>query len=605
MQIPFGEWLPDQPEHGKQGANVATNVYYAANTYKRFPSLVDYSSNTTSADSRGAGSFRDNTNTVYNFVATKDTIYKLTSGTFADVGAGGTLLSNSYATCTITVTDFSNIATDSTLVLTKNDGTTVTFTCQGAGAGTPSTNKFFHNESNNTTADNIFTCINAHADFSAANPAANVVTVTRAAIGNDNRTVTSSDTTRMAVTNFDGGTPLTGETTDFITFTQFGNYIIASNGVDAVQYYLMGSSTNFADLTTIQTAGTCPVFRVSGVVRDFLVTGNIVNATNRIQWSGINDITVWTGKQSDLQDLPGSGGQVVAITSGEVGYVFRQNQIIRMDYVGGATVFRLSVISPNRGAMFGRTVCQDNRRVFFYADDGFYQINGDQVLPIGVEKVNRFFDTDLNKAYTDRICAAVDPFNQLAMWLYPSASNTTNTTGICDRIIIYNYATKKWSLAKCNASTIFSQFIGAYTVELMDIISENLENINASLDTDFWSGGQMLLGAIDNNYKAAIFSGTSNECEMETSELEPFPGLRANITGVRPIVDATATVTVKTKERLADDETESSSSSMVTSGINPVRKSGRYVRANVKIASGTTFNHAQGVDLIASRAGQR
>ena len=106
MQIPFGEWLPDQPEHGKQGANVATNVYYAANTYKRFPSLVDYSSNTTSADSRGAGSFRDNTNTVYNFVATKDTIYKLTSGTFADVGAGGTLLSNSYATCTITVTDF-------------------------------------------------------------------------------------------------------------------------------------------------------------------------------------------------------------------------------------------------------------------------------------------------------------------------------------------------------------------------------------------------------------------------------------------------------------------------------------------------------------------
>ena len=605
MQIPFGEWLPDQPEHGKQGANVATNVYYAANTYKRFPSLVDYSSNTTSADSRGAGSFRDNTNTVYNFVATKDTIYKLTSGTFADVGAGGTLLSNSYATCTITVTDFSNIATDSTLVLTKNDGTTVTFTCQGAGAGTPSTNKFFHNESNNTTADNIFTCINAHADFSAANPAANVVTVTRAAIGNDNRTVTSSDTTRMAVTNFDGGTPLTGETTDFITFTQFGNYIIASNGVDAVQYYLMGSSTNFADLTTIQTAGTCPVFRVSGVVRDFLVTGNIVNATNRIQWSGINDITVWTGKQSDLQDLPGSGGQVVAITSGEVGYVFRQNQIIRMDYVGGATVFRLSVISPNRGAMFGRTVCQDNRRVFFYADDGFYEIQGDNVLPIGVEKVNRFFDLDLNKAYTDRICAAVDPFNQLAMWLYPSASNTTNTTGICDRIIIYNYATKKWSLAKCNASTIFSQFIGAYTVELMDIISENLENINASLDTDFWSGGQMLLGAIDNNYKAAIFSGTSNECEMETSELEPFPGLRANITGVRPIVDATATVTVKTKERLADDETESSSSSMVTSGINPVRKSGRYVRANVKIASGTTFTHAQGVDLIASRAGQR
>ena len=80
----------------------------------------------------------------------------------------------------------------------------------------------------------------------------------------------------------------------------------------------------------------------------------------------------------------------------------------------------LSVISPNRGAVYGQTVCQDNRNVFFYSDDGFYQLSGDTISPIGVEKVNRFFDLDLNKAYTDRIKAAVDPFNQLAMWAYPS-----------------------------------------------------------------------------------------------------------------------------------------------------------------------------------------
>ena len=486
MQVPFGEWLPDQPDHGKQGANVATNVYHAANTYKRFPSLVAYSSNTTSTDSKGAGSFRDNSNTVYNFVATRTNIYQLTSGAF---------------------------------------------------------------------------------------------------------------TSRKA--------SLSGAADDFWTFTQFGEYVIASNGVDAAQYYLMGTSTNFANLTAIQTAGTAPVFRVSGVVRDFLVVGNITNATNRIQWSGINDITVWSGKQSDSQDLPGSGGQVVAITSGEVGYVFRQNQIIRMDYVGGSVVFRLSVISPNRGAVYGRTVCQDNRQIFFYADDGFYQINGDQIMPIGVEKVNRYFDLNLNKAYADRICAAVDPFNQLAMWLFPSTSNTANTTGICDKIIIYNYATKKWSLANASASTIFSQFVGAYTVELMDILSQNLENINAALDTDFWSGGQVLLGGIDSDYKAAIFSGTDNECEVETAEIEPFPGMRANITGVRPIVDATATLTVKARERLADTESETSSVSMRDSGINPVRKSGRYIRANVKVPSGTTFTHAQGIDLVASRAGVR
>ncbi len=361
MQVPFGEWLPDQPDHNKQGANVATNVYYAANTYKRFPSLVSYSgSSTVAKDSRSAGSFRDNSNTVYNFVSTKDTLYSLASGSFSELGAGGKLLNNSYATCTITVSDYANIGASKTITLNKNDGTTVVFT---SVTGSPSTNQFQVQTNNNTTATNLKNTINGHADFSATVSSA-VVTVTRAAVGRDNLTNVSSDTTRLTTTDFSGGTPLTGDNTDFGTFTQFGEYVIFSNGVDAPQYYLMGTSSVFANLSAIVTAGTAPTFRVSGVVRDFLVTGNISGATNRIQWSGINDIATWSGKQSDSQDLPGSGGQVVAITSGEVGYVFRQNQIIRMDYVGGAVVFRLSVISPNRGAIYGRTVCQDNRQIF-------------------------------------------------------------------------------------------------------------------------------------------------------------------------------------------------------------------------------------------------
>jgi len=372
----------------------------------------------------------------------------------------------------------------------------------------------------------------------------------------------------------------------------------------------MGTSTGFVNLQALADAsgsGTVPAkFRVSGVIRDFLVTANIENAKNRVAWSGLNDISTWEAgvKSSDTQDLPGSGGQVVAITSGEVGYVFRQDQIIRMDFVGGATIFRFSVISPNRGAVFGQTVCQDNRQIFFYASDGFFQINGDQVLPIGAEKVNRFFDSDLNNAFADRITAAVDPFNTLAIWLYPSKDNP-NTTGICDKMLIYNYVTQKWSVAKIKASQIFKQFVTINTVELMDIISENLDEINISLDTPYWTSGHLRLGAIDENFKAAIFSGTNLEAELETKETELFPGARANITGVRPIVDASANVVIKTRNKLADAVTSSTSSSMNDSGINPVRQSGRYFRANVKIPADTLWTNAQGIDLTASPGGNR
>ena len=398
MQIPFGEWLPDQPEHNNPGANVANNVYYALNSYKRFPSLVNYSTNALPKDSRGAGSFRDNTNTVFNFVATQDTIYALTGGAFAELGAGGLLLSTAKASCTITVSDYANITAGKTITLTKNDASTIVFT---SATGSPSTNEFQVQTDNNTTATNLKTTIDGHADFTATVVGA-IVTVVRATIGRENLTNVSTDTVRLTTTNFVGGTPLTGNSTKYITFTQFGNYVIASNGIDAPQYYLMGTSSVFANLSAIKTSGTVPTFKVSGVVRDFLVTGNDLTAANKIQWSGINDIATWEAgtKQSDSQDLPGSGGQITHITSGEVSYVFRQNSIIRMDYVGGSTVFRLSMISPNRGAVLGRTVCQDNRRVFFYADDGFFEINGDQIISIGAEKVNRYFDTDLNKAFS-------------------------------------------------------------------------------------------------------------------------------------------------------------------------------------------------------------
>ena len=82
-------------------------------------------------------------------------------------------------------------------------------------------------------------------------------------------------------------------------------------------------------------------------------------------------------------------------------------------------------------------------------------------------------------------------------------------------------------------------------------------------------------------------------------------GLRSNITGVRPIVDAVANVTVKTREKLADAVTTSATSSMNDSGINPVRQSGRYVRANVKIPAGSVWSHAQGIDLTVAPGGNR
>ena len=106
--------------------------------------------------------------------------------------------------CTITVSDFANIAAGTVLKFTKSNGQTVTFTSEAAGSGAPTDTDFGFrpNESNNTTADNIFTRINAHADFTVANPAAAVVTVEETLRkGAAPLTVESSDTARLTTTN--------------------------------------------------------------------------------------------------------------------------------------------------------------------------------------------------------------------------------------------------------------------------------------------------------------------------------------------------------------------------------------------------------------------
>jgi len=142
------------------------------------------------------------------------------------------------ASCTITVTDASNIAAGTTITFTTQDGVSTTMT---ATADDPPSGALFFSlgdGSNNGVADNIAIGtgaafgINAVDGFSAANPAANVITVIRDVAGGANTTVTSSDPTRIAVTNFTGGT----------TTKRYIEYEDDSTNTDCAMLY-SGSST--------------------------------------------------------------------------------------------------------------------------------------------------------------------------------------------------------------------------------------------------------------------------------------------------------------------------------------------------------------------------
>jgi hypothetical protein len=103
-----------------------------------------------------------------------------------------------FGNATITVTDYANIADGTRIVLTKADGTTTTFT----SATSSTTGKFHTTTSNNQTATNLKTLIDADSDFTAT-VSSNVVTITETSpLSTGFLTVTSlDDSTRLTKTD--------------------------------------------------------------------------------------------------------------------------------------------------------------------------------------------------------------------------------------------------------------------------------------------------------------------------------------------------------------------------------------------------------------------
>ena len=103
-----------------------------------------------------------------------------------------------FGNATITVTDYANIANGTRIVLTKADGTQVTFT----SSTTDVSGKFHTETSNNQTATNLKTLIDADSNFTAT-VSSNVVTITETTpISTGFLTITSlDDATRLAKTD--------------------------------------------------------------------------------------------------------------------------------------------------------------------------------------------------------------------------------------------------------------------------------------------------------------------------------------------------------------------------------------------------------------------
>lgn len=379
-------------------------------------------------------------------------------------------------------------------------------------------------------------------------------------------------------------------------FVIWGDRVIAASLEEPMQYFDMATSTLFADLP-----GSPPKAKQLAVIRDFIVAGHIDEGGTvypyRLRWSGFNNSEQWASSlaaQSDYQDLYGRGGAIKHITSGETGLIFQEHSIRRMTYVGPPLIFRIDEIESDRGLYASNSVAQSGDTVYFYSHDGFFVKQGNNPsIPIGAEKVDRFFENDLAAESIDLVYGAIDRRNKMVCWTYPS-----RTTG-ANRVIVYRWDIKRWGLWDTDAKFIVEASSPTYYLDDLDLLLGNIDENSINVDSAGYQGGLVALYGFNADNKLCTFSGDDEAAIIETGEVDG----RISVKSVRPLSGGTISISAGTRDNQNDNYSYGVAQTENAKGEMNFRTSARYHRFKATIAGG--FDHAQGVEIYYRKEGRR
>lgn len=397
-----------------------------------------------------------------------------------------------------------------------------------------------------------------------------------------------------AITQVKSG--MTTGTNDKVRFTQFGKSIIATNNSQKLQSWTLGTSTSFADLSA-----TAPVAKYITVVRDFVVVANTYESAEqkqyRVRWSAINDETDWTenvNTQSDYQDIP-DGGQIVGIRGGEFGLVFLERAIHRMSYVGTPFIFQFDNISRGKGCMVSGSIAQYQGITFFLSDDGFYMCDGQNITPIGAEKIDRYFIDNASDSDYGTMSAAVDPIRKLVIWNYKTIYGNRN-------VLIYNFKTQKWTYGDAGTDYLSEASTSSVTLEQLDSISGSIDALTTSLDSRLYVGGKYFLGGTL-GARVMTYTGANQTGVIATGDLDI--GANSVVTLARPLVDnGSATVAIASRTLLDQSVTFNTAVAASSENRVPLRSAGRYHRLKIT-PTGSSWKNAISVDVDVTPQGVR
>jgi hypothetical protein len=350
-----------------------------------------------------------------------------------------------------------------------------------------------------------------------------------------------------------------------------------------------------------------PAAAVGAIVdRNFLMLGNLSNdgidgaKPARVRWAGFRNIRTWgtsVGTQADFEDMHDEGGPVVAITGRGNGTVFQRKAITRIT-PNPTTVFDFTTVELGRGPISRGAVCDIGPYQFYRADDGFFAWDGIQSVPIGTDKVDRWFADNVNPARLERISSGYDPTTRCVLWAFPEQGQDDNSA-----IISYSMADQRWTLIRKAMQYIGASATFPATIESMPTPDAS----GISWDDPAYAGKRPVLAGIDGDGTYGTFTGEAMAYTLTTGDYISKAGSRSFVSGVRPIIDdLETTIAVGTKnQRDSDPIVWKAPTSPGVDGKCPQRVDARLLRYRMAGDAGNDWSRAVGLELDVQASGLR
>ena len=418
-------------------------------------------------------------------------------------------------------------------------------------------------------------------------------------VGAPGGTVTHTDVTKLATTYT--------ATRNKWTSTVLGGIPILNNGTDAPQQWLLTGKCT--DLTAWPASTTCASLRS---FRNMLVALDVTKSGTRYPYMvkvshpadpGSVPVT-WdvTDSTKDALEYDISSGYGYIIDGMELRnsfMIYKTDGCYRMDYTGGAFVYRISKVLGASGVLNKNCIVEipGGYHCVFGADD-VYVHDGTSPLSILDKQTRRFLFASLDVDYAHRAFVFKNPWLNSVYICYPSAGNTT-----CNRALVYNYIDKTCGFQEL--PSLLHAMNGAMDSSLSQQIDADdlpIDSDDSAIDASDFTPDISRVMMAPNTTKlyqldsSVTFDGTNISSYMERRGLHfDAPDKIKTVRGIRPRISGNTGYTVNVQVGWSDDPySDPTYSDAVAYTIGTTVScdtfaSGRYLA--LKISSGTAYQY--------------